>query len=81
MPLVRVLAAFADTTINEVRRVDAIPRVGDEVDVNGESLKVRAVGRAEHGSGVDAFVHVTPITNGRRRECRLPLQHRRPSPV
>lgn len=64
-PVVRVIAVLADAAINDVRNVDEIPRVGDMIDVNGDPMKVRGVINAEPGIGVDAFVYVTPIANGR----------------
>jgi hypothetical protein len=64
VPLVRVIAVLAEAAINDVRRVDEIPRVGDTIDVNGKPMRVRSVIAAEPGSSVDAFVYVTSITNG-----------------
>ena len=61
MPLVRVIAAVA---INDVRRVDEIPRVGDTIDVSGKPMRVRNVIAAGPGGSVDAFVYVTSISNG-----------------
>jgi hypothetical protein len=65
MPVVRVIAVLADAAVNDVRRVDTIPRVGDTIDVNGHPMKVRSVINAEPGAGADAFVYVTSVTNGR----------------
>jgi hypothetical protein len=64
MPVVRVIAVVADAAVNDVRRVEEIPHSGDTVDVNGVAMKVRSVITAEPGSGVDAFVYVTPLATG-----------------
>jgi hypothetical protein len=53
-----------DATVNDVRSVDEIPRLGDAVEVDGQTMRVRSVARAEPGAGVDAFVYVTPAGDG-----------------
>ena len=52
-----------DATVNDLRRVDEIPRLGDALEVNGQTMRVRSVARADPGAGVDAFVYVTPASD------------------
>lgn len=66
MPEVRVIAVLTDAAVNDVRRVDEIPRTGDTIDIDGDTMRVCSVIAAEPGSGVDALVYVTPIVNRRR---------------
>ena len=61
MPFVRVIAVPSDTaTVTDVRQVDAVPRIGDTLDVRGAPMTVRSVIAAEPGGSVAAFVYVTP---------------------